>query len=347
MRHLGTVRLETKRLILRPFTPEDADAMYRNWACDPEVTKYLTWTAHQSPEVTRQIVDRWVEESRKPDYYAWAIVLKDLGEPIGSISAVRINETCESAEIGYCIGKTWWHQGLTAEALRAVIEYLIRDVGAKRVSALHDVDNPNSGRVMQKAGMRREGVLRRSGSNNSNPCCDLALYSILAEELDAAAKPAFRPLARSRQALSHEECVRILREEKRGVLSVLGDDEYPYGLPIDHWYDPEDGKLYFHSGPSGHKIDAMLLRDKASYCVLKQKELNEDGWSYDFESVIVFGRLEIVRDHALALDISRRLSLKFTQDLEYIEDDIRRSGAKVLCFALNPEHISGKRVHEK
>ena len=346
MQHLGTARLETERLHLRPFTPEDGDAMYRNWASDPDVTRYLTWQPHPNADVSRALAARWAMESEQPEAYMWAIVPKTLGEPIGSISVVRINETYESAEIGYCIGKAWWRQGLTAEALRAVIEYLIRNVGMRRVSALHDVNNPNSGAVMRKAGMKQEGVLRRSGSNSSNPCCDLAVYSILAEELDEPS-PAFRPMARAKQALSEEECIRILEREKRGVLSLLGDGGYPYGVPINHWYCPEEGRLYFHSGPTGHKIDALRRDARASFCVMDEGTPEPEDWALNFRSVIVFGRLELVEDHEKALEISRQISYKFTQDKAYIEEEVRNSGARVLCFALVPEHISGKRVHEK
>lgn len=346
MEHQGTKRLETPRLILRPFTSEDAPAMFRNWAHDPEVTRYLTWQPHADLAVTEELCAIWAAGARQPDFYQWAIVPRDLNEPIGSISVVHMNEQLASAELGYCIGRAWWGQGLTAEALRAVLEYLIRDVGFQKVSARHDIHNPNSGKVMRRAGMRKEGVLRRSGRNNSDPCCDLAVYSILAEELDAPS-PAFRPVARVKQALSEAECLRILSETRRGVLSVLGDGDYPYALPINHWLDPEDGKLYFHSGMTGHKIDAMKLWDKASFCVMEQAETAEDGWSLYFNSVIVFGRLEIVEDHDRALDISRKLSYQFTDDRDYIEWEVAHAGHRVLCFSLTPEHITGKRVHEK
>lgn len=347
MKHQGTARLETERLLLRSFTAADGEAMFRNWTHDPEVTRYLTWQPHPSAEHSSRLAALWEQEAKKPEVYQWAIVPKDLGEPIGSISVVKMDEALSSAQIGYCIGRPWWGQGITAEALRAVIEYLIREVGMRRISTLHDVNNPNSGKVMRKAGMRKEGVLRASGSNTSSSCCDLAVYSILAEELDAPPPPPFRPLARSRQALSREECIQVLEQEKRGVLSVLGDGDYPYGIPHNHWYDPSDGRIYFHSGAEGHKIDAMRREAKASYCVMQPGETAEDGWSLYFRSVVVFGRLEIVPDHSRALEISRRLSYQFTEDRDYIEWEVEKSGRRVLCFALIPEHISGKRVHEK
>lgn len=347
MEHKGTREIETARLLLRPFRAEDGDAMFRNWTHDPEVTRFLTWQPHADVSVSRRLAALWEEEAKKPEVYQWAIVPKDLGEPIGSISVVDSEEKPPSAEIGYCIGRAWWGQGLAAEALRAVIEYLIREVGMRRVWARHDVNNPRSGRVMQKAGMRKEGVFRAFAANTSSSCCDMAICSILPEELDRPAAPVFRPLARSSQALSQEECVRILQREKRGVLAVQGEGGYPYALPINHWYNPDDGRIYFHSGPTGHKIDAIRRDEHASFCVTEKSDPDEDGWSYYFNSVIVFGRMEIVRDHEKALEISMQLSYRFTDDAAYIEYEVEKSGARVLCFALIPEHISGKRVHEK
>ena len=181
MKHGGTKRLETERLILRSFCKEDAEAMFRNWANDPEVTRFLTWPTHESAETSRSIVVLWEQESRKPEVYQWAIVPRSLGEPIGSLSVVRMDEAVDSMELGYCIGRAWWGMGYTAEAVRAVIDYLIRVVGANRIAACHDVNNPRSGRVMAKAGMKREGTLRAAQRNNQG-IVDVTCYSILAEE---------------------------------------------------------------------------------------------------------------------------------------------------------------------
>ena len=157
----------------------------------------------------------------------------------------------------------------------------------------------------------------------------------------------FREITRFKQALPKEECVAILRDELRGVLSVQGDDGYPYGLPINHYYDDSDGHIYFHSGNSGHKIDAMRRDDKASFCCYDSGFIRPGDWALNIKSVIVFGRLRIVEDHDRAIEISRRLSRKFTSDEAYIEDEVRRSGRGVLVFELIPEHITGKIVNEK
>ena len=176
--HKGTQVIETARLILRPFTMDDAQIMFDNWASDPEVTTYLMWPAHISVDITRMVLESWVKSYESLESYQWAIELKEIGQPIGSISAFRLNADIESAEIGYCIGKNWWHQGITTEALNAVIDFLFREVGANRVTARHDPRNPHSGDVMKKCGMRYEGTARQADRNNQG-LCDTSYYAIL------------------------------------------------------------------------------------------------------------------------------------------------------------------------
>ena len=176
--HKGTQTIETSRLILRRAVRDDAEPMFRNWASDSEVTKYLTWPTYEKVETAHQILDLWASEYEKPNYYQWMIVLKELGEPIGSISVVRQNDCVEEAEIGYCIGSRWWHKGIMTEALTALIEYLFTEVGMNRVAARHDPNNPHSGGVMRKCGMKSEGTHRACDRNNQG-ICDAAQYAIL------------------------------------------------------------------------------------------------------------------------------------------------------------------------
>ncbi len=176
MKHLGTKTLETPRLILRQFTAEDAQAMYENWASDPEVTRFLTWPTHSSVEVSRAVLAEWESRYAKDDYYSWAIVLKDLGEPIGSIGVGSKDDRVRKAEIGYCIGKAWWHQGIMTEALQAVMDFLFDEVGMLRLEARHDSPNPNSGAVMRKCGMEYEGTMVQSDWNNQG-ICDVCWYA--------------------------------------------------------------------------------------------------------------------------------------------------------------------------
>ena len=176
MKHLGTVELKTSRLKLRRFTIGDADAMYRNWASDPEVTKYLTWPTHSDPEVSRMVLESWVAEYGNDSYYQWAIEYE--GQPIGGISVVHGNDQVEMVHIGYCIGRAWWHKGIMTEALGALIRFFFEEVGVNRIETRHDPNNPHSGAVMRKCGMKFEGTLRQSDRNNQG-ICDASWYSIL------------------------------------------------------------------------------------------------------------------------------------------------------------------------
>ena len=179
--HKGTQTIETSRLILRRAVREDAEPMFRNWASDPEVTKFLTWPPHSNIAVSEMVIGNWLQEYGKESYYQWMIELKEIGQPIGSISVVRQNDRVEEAEIGYCIGSQWWHKGIVSEALAAVIKYLFEEVGMNRVAARHDPNNPHSGGVMRKCGMKYEGTNRACDRNNQG-ICDAAQYSILRSE---------------------------------------------------------------------------------------------------------------------------------------------------------------------
>lgn len=182
MKNCGTQRIETDRLILRRYVIEDADAMYKNWASDSEVTKFLTWQPHPSVEVSRGIIENWLKEYSDEKYYQWAIVLKDNGnEPIGDISVVQMNEDISMVHIGYCLGRAWWRRGIMSEALKAVMDFMFDTVEVNRVESRHDPMNPNSGKVMQKCGMKYEGTLRSADRNNQG-ICDACYYALLRSE---------------------------------------------------------------------------------------------------------------------------------------------------------------------
>lgn len=182
MKHCGTQRIETDRLILRRYVIEDADAMYKNWASDSEVTKFLTWQPHSSVDVSRSIIEDWLKEYSDEKYYHWAIVFRDNGnEPIGDISVVQMNEDISMVHIGYCLGRAWWRRGIMSEALKAVMDFMFDTVEVNRVESRHDPMNPNSGKVMQKCGMKYEGTLRSADRNNQG-ICDACYYALLRSE---------------------------------------------------------------------------------------------------------------------------------------------------------------------
>ena len=156
----------------------------------------------------------------------------------------------------------------------------------------------------------------------------------------------FRELRRINQKLSLEECISILTNQVRGVLSVLGDDDYPYGLPINYWYSEYDNRIYFHGAKEGHKIDAVKKHDKVSFCVYDNGVKVEGKRGLDYKSVIIFGRIKIVDDRKKTIDICKKLSEQFDFGDDYVEEEIKNFAKFVLCLELTPEHICGKNVNE-
>ena len=156
----------------------------------------------------------------------------------------------------------------------------------------------------------------------------------------------FRPMRRLKQQISEAECIRILKEQPRGVLSLIGDDGYPYGIPLDHWYCEEDGKLYFHGAKEGHKIDAIASCDKVSYCVMDEGFRKEGEWALNINSVIVFGRISLVTDTEKAKLICTNITRKFTDDEAYLAHELEHAFPRVQCLELTPEHMTGKLVNE-
>ncbi len=156
----------------------------------------------------------------------------------------------------------------------------------------------------------------------------------------------FRPMRRFRQQLSKEDCIRVLTEEKRGVLSMLGDNGYPYGIPMNHWYDAKEDKLYFHGARVGHKIDSITKCSKVSYCVYDAGYRKEGEWALNVKSVVIFGRIGPVTDEKKRQLIGERLLRKFTNDEAYIQKEIRDALPRAQCLELTIDHMTGKLVNE-
>ncbi len=156
----------------------------------------------------------------------------------------------------------------------------------------------------------------------------------------------FRGMRRFKQQITEAECKEILSNEKRGVLSLLGDDGYPYGLPLSHLYCEEDGKIYFHGAKEGHKIDAIKNYDKASFCVYDKGYKKEGDWALNIKSVIAFGKVRFITDEDLTRKICTKLVQKFTNDEEYLEKELKNALSRVQCFEFEIEHMTGKLVNE-
>ena len=154
----------------------------------------------------------------------------------------------------------------------------------------------------------------------------------------------FRDLTRKKQQLSAAECKEILKQEVRGVLAVNGEDGYPYALPINFYFDEDSGKIYFHSGKVGHKLDAIASSDKVSFCVY-DKGYHKDGhWSLNIKSVIIFGRISVVDDWSD--ELMMRFCKRFTDDTAYIRDEIEKFKSNTAVLCLEVEHMTGKLVNE-
>ena len=183
MKHLGTVTLETERLILRRYVPDDAEDAFKNWTNSETVTKYLTWSPHGTLDVTRGYIQYCIDGYKNADNYNWVIEYKENGQVIGSISVVRLEEEIDCAEIGYRLSEKYWGRGIMPEAFGRVIAFLFREVGVNRIQATHDTNNPKSGRVMEKCGLQYEGTLRQAGKNNQG-IGDKVVRAILREDYD-------------------------------------------------------------------------------------------------------------------------------------------------------------------
>lgn len=156
----------------------------------------------------------------------------------------------------------------------------------------------------------------------------------------------FRELRRKNKSLSQEECIEILKNEKRGVLSVNGDDGYPYGMPMNHFYNENDGKIYFHCGKGGHRTDSLEKSQKVSFCVYDKGYKNQGDWALNIKSVIVFGEIEVVNDISEFSGIIENLCRKFTDDEDYIKREIELYSHETTILKMTPQHICGKIVNE-
>lgn len=156
----------------------------------------------------------------------------------------------------------------------------------------------------------------------------------------------FRKMRRFKQQLTDEECIEVLKNEPRGILSMLDENGYPYGIPLNHLYCEEDGKIYFHGAKEGKKIDCILKHDKVSHCVYDRGFRRSGEWALNIKSVVVFGRIKTVEDKEKRIEICKRLCRKFTDDTEYEERELKSGADRVSCLELTPEYMTGKLVNE-
>lgn len=156
----------------------------------------------------------------------------------------------------------------------------------------------------------------------------------------------FRKMRRYKQEISKEECIQVLKEAPRGVMSIHGENDYPYGIPLNQYYDEEDGKLYFHGAMEGLKLDLLAKNNKVCFTVMDSGFKEEGEWAWKIRSVLCLGRVEVVEDREKAIEQCRKLAQKFYPTAESIEAVIARSGARTNVISMQIDRMSGKLVKE-
>ncbi|WP_339149004.1 MULTISPECIES: GNAT family N-acetyltransferase [unclassified Sutcliffiella] len=180
--YIGTPKLETERLFLEKFKLGDAQKVFDHWISDERVTDNRVNAAHTDVSQTVERVATIVSQYEKEDFCYWAVKLKGSGELIGEIDLYDFEEATGNCEVSYSLGYRWWNQGYGTEALRAVIEFGFRHMNLHKIAAAHNTDNPASGRIMSKAGMVQEGIVRDMIRNSKGQYKDCAIYGILQGE---------------------------------------------------------------------------------------------------------------------------------------------------------------------
>ncbi len=157
----------------------------------------------------------------------------------------------------------------------------------------------------------------------------------------------FREMRRFKQQITEEECIRILKTERRGILAMIGEEGYPYAIPLNYFYDETDGKIWLHGAKEGYKIDSLRKCPRVCFTVMDPGILKEDDPFFWVTSVVVRGTAELVEDRELTYKRLRELGLKYYPSAAYTDEVMARSASKVQMIAVTIDHMTGKLVHEK
>ena len=236
--HKGTVVLRTERLTLRPFRLSDAEDMYRNWASDPEVPKYVSWDVHESVDFTRELLRSWIENYGNADYYNWTLEFE--GQAVGNAAVVSCTPW-GAAEIGYSMSRRFWNRGFMTEAVQAITDFLFAEVGCHRIRIRNMRGNPASGRVAEKCGYSFEGIEREAVVAKDGSIQDAESRSLLRDEWE-------------RQKTGAGDTVRTER--------LLLRPPRPEDLDAIHaWAGEPENTKYMSWGPNTPSDTAAYIRD--------------------------------------------------------------------------------------
>lgn len=157
----------------------------------------------------------------------------------------------------------------------------------------------------------------------------------------------FRPIRKKKNEISLEAAKQLLHQARRGVLAVNGDDGYPYAMPLNYYYDEAANKIYFHGARAGHKVDSIKACDKVCFTVYGNEIIREEAWAPFMQSVIVFGRCHLIKNQDTAIELVRRMAMKYYPNEQLADEEIASSGRAVQMFEIEIEHLTGKEVQEK
>lgn len=325
LRHTGTNRIETPRLILRKFKLDDGEIMFKNWANDERVTKYLSWEPHQSLKLTNELLETWCAHYDK-NTYNYAIVLKEIGEIIGSVSAVKIDEEANAFTFGYCIGHDYWGREIVPEAMSAVFSVWFNEVGAERIIGSHVVENLPSGRVMQKLGMRKIGVEKGTIGLDSHEV-DCTVYEITKEEYDGV---------KIRKAMRFEtDCIDEIYIKLTDYLAVhknyCGWKSGVYPIKAVAERAMEKGEL-FVAIKSGRIVGSVVLNTNQA------PQYSQGEWEYNGESLVI---------HTLAIDPNCTRQGIGDKIMEFAEEYACAEGLGAIHLDTAEANLPAQRLYEK
>lgn len=176
--YVGTTIINTKRLILRKISFDDVQSIYTHLKSDERVTDNLVKGIHQNSEETLDMVKEIIDQYENLSFYYWGIELIETKELIGLIDLFDFDSNEKKCMVGYSIGYNWWNKGYGTEALREVIDFAFNHIEVSEISAAHNTDNPASGRIMEKVGMKKDYIVKDMIKNAKGQFKDCAVYHI-------------------------------------------------------------------------------------------------------------------------------------------------------------------------
>lgn len=157
----------------------------------------------------------------------------------------------------------------------------------------------------------------------------------------------FRPVRKKINEIKIEEAKKLLHQSRRGVLAVIGDNNYPYAIPVNYLYDEENEKIYFHGSRDGHKVDAIKNCDKVCFTVIGNETIKKETWAPFLQSTVIFGRCHLIEDQSTAMALLKKFAMKFYPNESMVDEEIAVFKKATQMYEIEIEHLSGKEVQER